>query len=71
VSRSNPNPRAEELQLDGFEPDLERLMERTAPERAAIYELAGLGLAERERIEVEVRTRIRAEARCRYRRRAA
>jgi hypothetical protein len=61
--------RAEQLQLDGFEPDLERLANLTAPERAKVYALANLGLAEREFVELRVRARIRAAVRRRYGRR--
>ncbi len=43
--------------------DMARLVRLTAPERAKLYELAGLGLGERSMIEVEVRARIAAEFR--------
>jgi hypothetical protein len=43
--------------------ELNRLVKLTAPERAKLYGLAGIGLAERSMIEVEVRARILAEFR--------
>jgi hypothetical protein len=62
---------AEQRQLDGFEPDLARLVKLTSPERAELYALANLDLAEREYLEVQVRARIRAAVRRQYRRRGA
>jgi hypothetical protein len=59
--------RAEQLQLAGCEPDLERLVTLTAPERAQVYALAELDLAQREYLELQVRAHIRAEAKRRYR----
>ena len=64
------NARAEQLQLAGCEPDLERLANLTAPERAQVNALAQVDLAQRESLELQVRARIRAEARRRYRERA-
>jgi hypothetical protein len=55
--------RADQLQLAGCEPDIERLVNLTAPERAQVYSLAELDLAQREYLELRVRARIRAEAR--------
>jgi hypothetical protein len=69
VSRSRPGSRVEQLQLAGCEPDLDRLVRLTAPERAELYALAGLDLAQREFLEVQVRARICAAAKRRYRRR--
>jgi hypothetical protein len=62
--------RAEQLQLAGCEPDVERLARLPAWERAKIMAAAGLDLAQREYLELQVRARIRAEAKRRYRRRA-
>jgi hypothetical protein len=65
--------RAEQLQLDGCEPDLERLVKLAAPQRAELYAPANLDLGQREFLEIQVRTRIRADVRRQHRggRRAA
>jgi hypothetical protein len=46
--------------LPRFEPDMARLVRLSAWQRAEVYELANLSLAERSMIEVEVRARIAA-----------
>jgi hypothetical protein len=47
--------------LPHFEPDMERLVKLPAWERAKLYEIAGIGFAERSMLEAEVRARIAAE----------
>jgi hypothetical protein len=42
----------------GHDPDVERLMELPAWERAKVYELAHIDLGERSMVEAEVRARI-------------
>jgi hypothetical protein len=70
---SGVSGRAEQLQLDGCEPDLERLVKLAAPQRAELYAPANLDLGQREFLEIQVRTRIRADVRRQHRggRRAA
>jgi hypothetical protein len=41
--------------------ELNRLVKLTAPERAKLYDVANLSLAERSMVEVEVRARVAAE----------
>jgi hypothetical protein len=65
-----PRDRAEQLHLDSFEPDVERLMRIPAWERAKLMDAAGLDLAQREYLEIQVRARIRAATRRRYGRRS-
>ena len=59
--------RADQLQLTGFEPDIERLVSLPAWERAELYALAQLDLGQREFLEIQVRARIRAEVSHRHR----
>jgi hypothetical protein len=55
---TKPNARSGQDSLPHFEPDTQRLMRLPAWERAKLYEIAGIGFAERSMIEAEVRARI-------------
>jgi len=54
MTKRNAGPRR-------YEPDVRRLTQLPAWERARLYDLANLGLGERSMIEAEVRARIAAE----------
>lgn len=58
---TKPNVRRSQDSLPQFEPDMERLVRLPAWDRARLYEIAGIGFAERSMLEVEVRTRIARE----------
>ena len=47
--------------LPHFEPDIRRLTRLPAWERAKLYEIAGIGFADRSMLEAKVRARIAAE----------
>jgi hypothetical protein len=60
---TKPNARSGQAQdsLPHFEPETERLVGLPAWQRAKLYEIAGIGFAERSMLEAEVRARIAAD----------